>query len=104
MYHGKTPPADLQTEWRIAGLCSFLVGSLHELVGWFLGRVPPDHLPSANIATVAAAFGNGQFNVAHGVLRPAAPTRRSRESARGDPITGPTRSPSPFSRAARGSP
>ena len=53
---------------------SFWVGSLHEFVGWFLGRVPLDHLPSANITIDAAAASNGQFGIAHEVLRLAVPT------------------------------
>src|SRR3979411_2082309 len=56
------------------GFWSFLVGSFHEFVGWFLGRVPLDHLPSANITIDAAAVSNGQFGIAHDVLRRAVPT------------------------------
>src|SRR6266852_3166321 len=57
-----------------AGFWSFWVGSLHEFVGWFPGRVPLVHLPSANITIDAAAVSNGQFGIAHDVLRPAVPT------------------------------
>src|SRR5450759_4683399 len=57
-----------------AGFWSYWVGSLHEFVGWFLGRVPLDHLPSANITIDAAAVSNGQFGIAHEVLRLAVPT------------------------------
>jgi hypothetical protein len=53
---------------------SFWVGSLHEFVGWFQGRVPLDHLPSANSTIGAAAVGNGQFGIADEVLRSAVPT------------------------------
>jgi hypothetical protein len=56
------------------GFWLFRVGSLHEFVGWFLGRVPLDHLPSANITIDAATVSNGQFGIAHVVLRPAVPT------------------------------
>src|SRR5450759_3068971 len=57
-----------------AGFWSYWVGSLHEFVGWFLGRVPLNHLPSANITINATAVSNGQFGIAHEVLRPAVPT------------------------------
>jgi len=60
--------------WAAAGFWSFWVGSLHEFVGWLLGSVPLDHLPSANITIDAAAVSNGQFGIAHEVLRPAVPT------------------------------
>ena len=60
--------------WAAAGFWSYWVGSLHEFVGWFLGRVPLDHLHSANITIDAAAVSNGQFGIAHAVLRPAVPT------------------------------
>ena len=50
--------------WAAAGFWSFWVGSLHEFVGWFLGRVPLDHLPSANITIDGAAVSNGQFGIA----------------------------------------
>ena len=56
------------------GLRSFWVASLYEFVGRLLGRVPLDHLPSANITIDAAAVSNGQFGIAHDVLRPAMPT------------------------------
>jgi hypothetical protein len=51
-----------------------LVGSLHEFVGWFLGRVPLDHLPSAHITIDASAVGNWQFGMAHEIQRTAVPT------------------------------
>src|SRR5450830_1901092 len=57
-----------------AGFWSYWVGSLHEFVGWFLGRVPLDHLPSANITIDAAAVSNGQFGIAYEILRLAVPT------------------------------
>jgi hypothetical protein len=60
--------------WAAAGFRSSLVGSLDKPVGWFLGGVPLDHLPSANITINAAAVGNGQFGIAHEVQRPAVPT------------------------------
>ena len=50
--------------WAAAGFWSYWVGALHEFVGWFLGRVPLDHLPSANITIDAAAVSNGQFGIA----------------------------------------
>ena len=50
--------------WAAAGFWSIWVGSLHELIGWFLGRVPLDHLPSANITIDGAAVSNGQFGIA----------------------------------------
>jgi hypothetical protein len=56
------------------GLRSFWVASLHEFVGWLLGRIPLDHLTSAHITIDAAAVSDGQTGVAHGVLRPAVPT------------------------------
>jgi hypothetical protein len=55
-------------------LGQFGVGSLHEFVGWFEGRVPLDHLPSANIAIDAATVSNRQFGIPHDVLRSAVPT------------------------------
>ena len=57
-----------------ADFWSFLVRTLYEPVGWFLGRVPLDHLPSTNITIDASAVSNGQMGVAHDVLRPAVPT------------------------------
>src|SRR5205823_2673586 len=60
--------------WAAAGFWQFWVGSLHEFVGWFQGRVPLDHLSSANITINAAAVSNGQFGIAHEVMRPAVPT------------------------------
>jgi hypothetical protein len=62
--------------WAAAGIWSYWVGSLHEFVGWFLGRAPLDHLPSANITIDAAAVSNGQFGIAHEILRLAVPTDR----------------------------
>jgi hypothetical protein len=52
----------------------FGFGSLHEFVGWFPRRIPLDHLPSANITIDTTAVSNGQFGVAHEILRPAVPT------------------------------
>ena len=40
----------------------------------FLGRVPLDHLSSANITINAAAVSNGQVGISDEVLRPAVPT------------------------------
>jgi hypothetical protein len=68
--------------WAAAGFWSFWVGSLHEFEGWFLGRVPLDHLPSANITIGTAAVSDGQFGIAHDVHRPAVPT--DKVSARGE--------------------
>jgi hypothetical protein len=46
--------------WAAAGFWSFWVGSLHEFVGWFLGRVPLSHPLSANLTidAVTVAMGN----------------------------------------------
>ena len=55
-------------------LLVFYVGSLYEFVGWLPGGVPLDHLPSANLTIDATAVSNGQFGIAHVVLRPAVPT------------------------------
>jgi hypothetical protein len=52
----------------------FLVGSLHEFVGWFQGRVPLDHLPTADSTIGAPAVSNRQFGIAHEVLRSAVRT------------------------------
>jgi hypothetical protein len=56
------------------GLWLFWVGSLNEFEGWFLGRVPLDHLPAANFTIDAAAVSNGQFGITHEVQRSAVPT------------------------------
>jgi hypothetical protein len=66
--------ARIRRYWAAAGFWSYWVGSLHEFVGWFLGRVPLDHLPSANITIDAAAVSNGQFGIAYEILRLAVPT------------------------------
>jgi hypothetical protein len=50
---------------RAAGLLVLWVGALDEFVGWFPGRVPLDHLSSANLAISAAAVGNGQLDSAY---------------------------------------
>jgi hypothetical protein len=57
-----------------AGFRSFLIRTLYEPVGRYLGRVPLDHLPSTNIAIDASTVSNGQLGVAHDVLRPAVST------------------------------
>ena len=54
--------------WAAAGFWSFWVGSLHEFVGWFLGRVPLSHPLSANLTIDAVTVSNGQFGIAHDVL------------------------------------
>src|SRR5260370_42371899 len=53
---------------------SFWVGSLHEFVGWFQGRVPLDHLPPADATIGTAAVSNGQFGIADEILCSAVPT------------------------------
>jgi hypothetical protein len=58
----------------LKGYWSSWVGSLHEFVGWCLGRVPLDHLSSANITIDAAAVSNGQFGIAYEVLGAAVST------------------------------
>jgi hypothetical protein len=58
------------------GLLVFYVGSLHELVGRLLGRIPLDHLPPANVTIDAAAVSNGQVGIAHQVLRSAVSTNK----------------------------
>src|SRR5258708_24039138 len=64
-----------------SGLLALSVRSLHEFVGWFLGRIPSDHSPPANIAIDAAAVSNGQYSVADEVLGPA--VRANKVTARG---------------------
>jgi hypothetical protein len=59
-----------------ASFCSFPFGSLHEFIGWFLGRVPLDHFSPANITIDAAAVSDGQFGIAHHVLRAAVRTEK----------------------------
>jgi len=61
---------------------SFWVGSLNEFVGWFLGRVPLDHLTSANITINTAAISYRQFSIANKILRSAVSTEEV--AARGD--------------------
>jgi hypothetical protein len=63
-----------EMDWGAAGLWLFWVGSLNEFEGWFLGRVPLDHLPAANFTIDAAAVSNGQFGITHEVQRSAVPT------------------------------
>jgi hypothetical protein len=62
-----------------SGLLVFWVGALHEFVRWFQGRVPLDHFPSTNITIGAAAVSNGQFGIAHDVLRSAVRTDKVTE-------------------------
>jgi hypothetical protein len=51
-----------------------LVGlSLHQFVGWFLGRIPLDHSSPANLTIGAAAISNTQWPIADEVLRSAVP-------------------------------
>jgi hypothetical protein len=65
-----------------AACWSFWVWALHEFVGWFLGGIPLDHLPSANMTIDTVAVSNGQFGIAHEILRPAVPTEKV--AARGE--------------------
>jgi len=51
-----------------SGLLVFWVGALHEFIGWFQGRVPLEHLSSANLAINAAAISDGQLGIPHDIL------------------------------------
>jgi hypothetical protein len=52
-------------------LSSFWVGLLHKPIGRLQDRVPLDYLSSANLAINAATVGDGQFDIAYYVQRPA---------------------------------